>query len=70
MAVIADMSAGQQDADTSALLHLYEFICNELAIPASDVAKRVKVALSVSAAYYTLHDDGKIIETVIGALSV
>jgi hypothetical protein len=69
MAVIGDRSAGERDADASALLNLYEFICGELTIPAKDVAKRVQVALSVSAAYYTMDDDSKIIEAVVRSLS-
>ena len=66
---IGDNSAAHRDADNSDILNLYEFICDELAIPAGDVARRVQVAISASVAYYTMNDDSQIIETVVSALS-
>jgi hypothetical protein len=55
--------------DASHVMRLYDFICGELLIPSKDVAMRVQVALSVSAAYYTLRDDNEIIHPVMGALA-
>jgi hypothetical protein len=62
-------TADQRLEDTSALMRLHEFICGELAIPPRDVARRVKVAVSVSAAFYTMSDDGQIIDAVFKAMA-
>lgn len=54
--------------NASHVMGLYGFICGELMIPSKDVAMRVQVALSVSAAFYAQQDDTEIIRSVMGAL--
>jgi hypothetical protein len=69
MIAIAKNAKDLATIDTPGLMRLHEFICTELAIPAKDVARRVEVAVSVTAAYYTMTDDGQIIDTVMKAMA-